>query len=449
MSPKQKSPEFPFAEMDLAEGSELPRLLREYQAEARKVYRGLAFPTLKDEAWRRTSLRDLDVKSLELSNGSAAPDQQAPVPEDLLTSVPDQERRGRGVIRPGRIEVELDQELQDQGVIFSDLANAAEQHPDLVKKILGSVVDPSEGKFAALTAGYSGQGLFVYVPRGVRVEGTLHSLTWAAANGKADFSQLLIYLEEGASLTYLHETSSPSESVKQSLTGENVEIVVGNNAHLKIIELQTLDSQNWSMAYKKAQLHRDARLDWVMSTLGSKLTKHFISMDLQDQGAEGRVSALFFAEDQQHLSFNTRQNHNAPRTNSDLLFKGGLTGDSRSVWRGMIYVAPGAQYIDGYQANRNLILSDQARSDSIPGLEILNNDVRCTHGSTIGKIDQEQLFYLQARGIPKPQAEQLILQGFFEVIFGQIPFERVRDRIWGQISDKLTAASGVSGQADR
>jgi len=445
MSPKQKTQEFSFAEMDLAEGGDLPSLLSDYQLEARKIYRGLAFPTSKDEAWRRTSLRDLDVNALELSNGTAAADQTAPVPEVLLASVPDQERRGRGVIRPGSVDVELDQPLQEQGVIFSDLAGAAEQHPELVSKVLGATIDPSEGKFAALTAGYSRRGLFVYVPRGVRVEGTLHSLTWAADTGKADFSQLLIYLEEGASLTYLHETSSPPGAEQQSLTGENVEVVVGDNARLNFIELQTLDSQNWSMAYKKAHLHRDARLDWVIATLGSELTKHFISVDLQDKGAEGRVSALFFGEDQQHLSFNTRQNHNAPRTNSDLLFKGGLTGNSRSVWRGMIYVAPGAQHIDGYQANRNLVLSDQARSDSIPGLEILNNDVRCTHGSTVGKIDQEQLFYLQARGIPKPQAEQLILQGFFEVIFGQIPYQQVRDRLWSQISDKLFSASGLAG----
>lgn len=443
MTTKQKITEFSFADQDPAADSSLPQLLRDYQGKARKIYRDLPFPSSDDEAWRRTSLRDLRVGALELSNGkTAAGASSGSIPEKLLTSVPDSERRGRAVIQSSGVEVELDPDLADQGVIFSSLEEAAADYPELVEKVLGATVDPAEGKFAALTAGYSTRGLFVYLPRGVEVEGALHSLTWAAGNGRADFSQLLIYLEEGASLTYLHETSSPIDSGGQSLTGENVEILVGDNAHLNFIELQTLDSQNWSMAYKKAHLHRDARLDWVIGTLGSKLTKHFISVDLQDKGAEGRVSALFFAEDQQHLSFNTRQNHNAPRTNSDLLFKGGLTGNSRSVWRGMIYVAPGAKHIDGYQANRNLVLSEGARSDSIPGLEILNNDVRCTHGSTVGKIDQEQLFYLQARGIPKPQAEQLILQGFFEVIFGQIPFEQVRERLWEQISEKLYANTG-------
>jgi len=161
-------------------------------------------------------------------------------------------------------------------------------------------------------------------------------------------------------------------------------------------------------------------------------------VDLIGKGAEGRVSGMFFADQKQHLSYNTIQRHLAPRTTSDLLFKGALDGKSRSVWRGMIYVASEAQYIDGYQANRNLILNSDARSDSIPGLEILNNDVRCTHGSTVGKIDPEQLFYLLSRGIPRLEAEQLVIQGFFDDIFSRFPLQEVGEQLWKKIITRIT-----------
>lgn len=412
-------------------------MLDEARQRAWETYRSLPFPSTQDEAWRRTSLRDLDTRALKLTNGRVSSPGTAELPGELLHPIAGKEAGGSAVLGPEGVSVFLDEDLVERGVLFMDLDTAARDHPGLVKNILGQVVSPEDGKFAALTAAYARKGLFVYVPENVRLDKALHSLTWAAGEGQAHFTQLLIYLEDGSSLTYLHETSSPPGAKRQSLLGENVEVLVGKNARLQLIELGTVDDQAWSMAHKKAVLSRDAHLDWVIAALGSKLTKHFISVDMEEAGAEGRVSALFFGDEGQHLSFNTRQNHLAPHTNSDLLFKGGLSGNSRSVWRGMIYVAPGAKNIDGYQANRNMVLSDQARSDSIPGLEILNNDVRCTHGSTVGKIDQEQLFYLQARGIPRPEAEQLILQGFFEVIFGRIPYHGIQERLWEDIRSKL------------
>jgi Fe-S cluster assembly protein SufD len=149
------------------------------------------------------------------------------------------------------------------------------------------------------------------------------------------------------------------------------------------------------------------------------------------------MSGFFFTDGTQHLDLDTQQNHHAPHTTSDLLYKGALREHSRSVWQGMIYVAPGAQKTDGYQANRNLILEPTARADSIPGLEILADDVRCTHGATVGKIDPDHLFYLQARGIPAPEAERLIVEGFFAPIMDRIPYERVRDRFYQAIQDKM------------
>ncbi len=212
---------------------------------------------------------------------------------------------------------------------------------------------------------------------------------------------------------------------------------MGPAASLRFVELQSLGNKTWNITHERAQVDRDASLDWIFGAMGSRLTKNFSDLDLIGTGASGRMSGFYFTDRQQHLDHDTQQNHLAPHTTSDLLFKGALKGNSRSVWQGMIYVAPGAQKTDGYQANRNLVLSPGARADSIPGLEILADDVRCTHGATVGKIDPELVFYLRSRGLPIGEAERLVVEGFFEPIMERIPFDGVRERFKGAIEARM------------
>jgi len=434
MARKQPEKGFNFSRDMIADSDKVPALLREFRSDAWQAYQELPFPTMKDEAWRRTSLSGFDFRKIQLPNGKE-------VPEKITGSILTDgilAKKSIALLSPAGVKINQTAQSIKQGVIFSNLTEAAKKHPDLVKKVLGKVVSPRDGKFAAATAAFANHGLFIYVPKGVEVSEPLFSIVFAPWEGTAHFFQCLIYLEEGSSLTYIHESLSPENSSQPSLTGENVEIFVGKNANLKIAEIQSYGDQVWSFSHKKALVDRDGYLEWEIGALGSYLSKHFISVDLIGQGAEGRVSGMFFADQKQHLSYNTMQRHLAPRTTSDLLFKGALGGKSRSVWRGMIYASPGAQYIDGYQANRNLILNSGARSDSIPGLEILNNDVRCTHGSTVGKIDPEQLFYLLSRGIPHLEAELLIIQGFFDDIFSRFPLPEVGEQIWKKIMNRVT-----------
>ena len=175
-----------------------------------------------------------------------------------------------------------------------------------------------------------------------------------------------------------------------------IEILVGQEASLKFVELQSWGEHVWNFSHERARVERDGQIDWIFGAIGSHLTKNFSDLDLVGEGSAGRMSGFYFTDHDQHLDHDTQQNHLAPHTTSDLLFKGALLDESRSVWQGMIYVAPGAQKTDGYQANRNLVLSRKARADSIPGLEILADDVRCTHGATVGQIDEDQVFYLLA-----------------------------------------------------
>jgi Fe-S cluster assembly protein SufD len=438
MANKKADTAFAFTKDMVLNSNQIPKILREYRTEAWKAYQELRLPSLKDEAWRRTSLRDFDFKGVKLAAMVELDEKKSKprfgvIPENLF------QERSTALLSPNGLEINLTEKLEKSGVIFSSIEKAAEDHPDLIGKILGKVISPEEGIFAAATGAFASQGIFIYVPKGIVVEEPLFSIAFSGGQSTAHFFQTLIYLEEGASLNFLQETISPFDQKDLSLTGENFEIIVGPNAHLKITELQNYNDKVWSFGHKRAHIERDGNLEWEIGALGSALSKHFVSIDLVGQGAEGRVSGMFFADQQQHLSYNTLQRHLAPRTTSDLLFKGALRGKSRSVWRGMIYVAPGAQHIDGYQANRNLVLDPDARTDSIPGLEILNNDVRCTHGSTVGKIDEEQLFYLLSRGIPRKDAEQLVIQGFFEDILSRFSLQEVGDELWTKIKDRLLA----------
>ena len=419
--------------------SDSPGILGDYRSQAWSAFENLPYPTTTDEAWRRTDIRSLDG-SVMLPQAETYLD-LPPIPERLLTPLVSDQHGGQITLLPGGVKTELSAEIAQKGVIFSDLETAARQYPEQLTKALGQIVKPEEGKFAALTGALAQNGVFVYVPRNVQVEQPLHSVLWAAGAGLAHFSHLIIWLEEGASLTYVHESASPDEAsqseVGQSLHGGIVEIHVGAGASLRFVELQSLGRNVWNFTHERAQVERDGNLDWIFGAIGSRLTKNFSDLDLVGQGATGRMSGFYFTDGAQHLDHDTQQNHMAAHTTSDLLFKGALKGHSRSVWQGMIYVAPGAQQTDGYQANRNLVLSENARADSIPGLEILADDVRCTHGATVGKIDPDLVFYLRSRGIPMDEAERLVVEGFFDPIMQRIPFEGVRVRFQQAIEAKM------------
>jgi Fe-S cluster assembly protein SufD len=215
---------------------------------------------------------------------------------------------------------------------------------------------------------------------------------------------------------------------------------------LTFVELQSWGEHVWNFTHERARLGQEAALNWIFGAVGSHLTKNFTEIDLDGPGAEGRMSGFYFADGDQHLDHDTQQNHLAPSGTSDLLFKGALLDRSRSVWQGMIYVAPGAQKTDGYQANRNLVLSPKARADSIPGLEILADDVRCTHGATVGQLEQEPIYYLMSRGLPRRDAERLVVDGFFAPVLERVPYERVRERFARMIDMKMSRA-GRGAQA--
>lgn len=433
--------EFPFnREMvyQITSRANTPEFIRNYRLNSWDLFERMQLPTISEEAWRRTNLRNMPISKFQIqTNGKLQAENLPPIPKKLLESLVGDESGGQIIFSPGSVDVKLDPILDKAGVIFTDLIHAEIQHPEVLSQVVGKIVRSEEGKFAALAAGMSQNGLLLYVPKGKRIELPFHSIFWEPGKNLALFSHIIVFLDEGSEATYVNEAASPSEHGGDSLHAGIVEIYIGKNANLRFVELQSWGDHVWNFTHERAQIEKDGSLDWIFGAVGSKLTKNFSDLDLIGQGASGRMSGFYFTNGSQHLDHDTQQNHFAPNTTSDLLFKGALKENSRSVWQGMIYVAPGAQKTDGYQANRNLILDPHSRADSIPGLEILADDVRCTHGATVGKIDKDQLFYLRSRGIPQKEAERLIVEGFFDPIMQRIPFEGVRNRFREAIHEKI------------
>ncbi len=430
IGPAAKEFSFTRADIPAANGD-----IASYRTQAWEAFKRLPIPATSEEPWRRTDLRNLPADLFSLPAQGAYKD-LPPVPVDLLKPLVADQHGGQIVLLPGGATVDLDEAIANQGVIFTDLKTAQGKHPEIVTRILGEIVKPEEGKFAALAGALSQNGVVLYIPKNVQVEQPLHSVLWGPG-AFAHVSHLLALVDEGASVTYVHESASPTETGADTMHAGIVEIKVKQGANLKFVELQSWGQHVWNFSHERARVERDGELDWIFGAIGSRLTKNFTELDLAGEGSTGRMSGFYFTDGKQHLDHDTQQNHFAPHTTSDLLFKGALKGKSRSVWQGMIYVAPGAQKTDGYQANRNLVLSPDARADSIPGLEILADDVRCTHGATVGNLEQEPLFYLKSRGIPEREAELLVVEGFFDPIMQRIPFEGVRERFQRAILHKM------------
>ena len=416
----------------MSNGKPEAEFLTKYRSKAWEAFEKAEIPQINEEAWRRTDIRKLEASIFQVADG----DSEVSIPEKLLKPVSDKGVGGQITLSPSGANIFLDQELKQKGVIFTDLKTAAQKHPKTLEKILGQIVKFDEDKFTAMTAALVKTGVLLYVPKGISVDKPLQSLFWGSGVGLAHFSHILVWLEDLSLATYLHEFASNNED-GQTLHSGIVEIYVGKGANLNFVEIQSWGNQVWNFTHERARVESDANLDWVVGALGSHLTKNFSEINLVGGGASGRLAGFYFTDGEQHLDHDTQQNHLAPNTTSDLLFKGALKDQSRSVWQGMIYVAPGAQKTDGYQSNPNLILSNDARADSIPGLEIMADDVRCTHGTTVGKIDPNEVFYLNSRGIPSKDAERLIVEGFFDPILKKIPFELVRERMRKVVIDKL------------
>ena len=348
---------------------------------------------------------------------------------------------GRAVSLNSRpVSSDLAPELAAKGVLFGSLDQLVAEHGELLRPYIERhVVDPGYDKFAALNAACWSGGSVLFVPAGVRVEQPLHALA-AMTDGGVDLSRTLVILQRRAEATLLTETASTGAQDSGFHCG-SIELLVEPEARLRYVNLQNWGSGVWHFAHQKAHVAQAAGLQWTIGALGARLAKVNQHVALTGQDAEAQVNGVMFTHGKQHLSYNTHQHHQAAYCRSDLLYKTALQDQSRTVWRGMIKVDEGAQRTDAYQRNDNLMLSRDARADSIPGLEIEADDVRCTHGSTAGRIDDTQVFYAMTRGYTRTEAMRMIVAGFFQQVFDRIAIESVREALGRAIGDRVRAIS--------
>jgi Fe-S cluster assembly protein SufD len=424
------------AVIELSASLNEPEWMLAFRLHAWEVFASLPVPTTQDEAWRRTDLRRFKLDNFGPSlNGAGVKGEN--IPAYLGAQLTDDAAGGVLVEADGVVkEYVLSDELKAQGIVFCDMHTAVREHGDLVRKyFMTEAVRVEEGKFAAMHGAFWRGGVFLYVPHNVVAAAPLHSALWATSG--RTFTHTLAVVDTNAEATFIDEFASPAKGEGQALHNGAIELIVRDGASLRYASLQDFGANVWQFNHERGRVGRDGKLDWITSVMGTRLTKAFQTSELDAPGGWARMSGIFFTNGRQHIDLDTQQNHNAPDTTSDLLYKGALKDQSRSVWQGMIKALPDSQRIDGFQANRNLMLDKTARADSIPGLEIQADDVRCTHASTIGKLDEEEVFYLMSRGIPRTEAIRMVIQGFFDPVMQRIPFEGVRGRIFARILEKV------------
>ena len=382
----------------MAEVATEPAWLSERRQRGASLARELPLPDQKAKGWEFTDLSGLEIDSYEAGAASAAI--EAP-----------------------------------EGATVLPLSEAIESHGELLHQRLGSLV-PIEDPFVARNEAAWRDGVLVHVAAGVRVEGPIRIEVPVEEAGTAVSRRTLVVLEEGAEAEVWEHSSSPDDGI-DALLNSVVELAVGQGATLRYVSTQDISESAWIFSSQRAQVERDGRLDWTALGFGSARGKVRMETKLAGPGAEARVTGGYAGGAGQHLDYDTTQEHAAPNTNSDLAFRGVLAAGSTAVWRGMIKVDPGAQQTDAFQESRNLLLSTDAHADAIPGLEILADDVRCTHAAAIAQIDRDQLFYLTSRGLDPAAAKGLIVEGFLESLVERLAEGPVRDEVSTALEARL------------
>ncbi len=402
-------------------GASGPAWLRERRLHAWQVYQDTPLPTTALEEWRYT-----DVARLAL-------DAVRPADVDIVPALPPQARAaldGKSVA--GRVyqvdarivELELEGDVAAQGVVLADLAAAATEHADLVESTLGTAVPPEAGKFAALNGALWSAGVLLYVPPGVHLDRPIRIVRWLSGDGIAVFPRTLIVADEGSRVAFVEEFASPDFDAPALSCGA-VEVIARQGAQVQHVAIQRWGRGVRHVSMQRTIAGRDASLDTLVVNLGASVARVDMAASLEGPGARSDMLGLYFGREEQHFDHNTRQDHVAPNASSDLLYKGALYDRAHGIFRGIIKVHPNAQRTDAYQTNRNLLLSEDARADSLPNLEIEADDVRCSHGATVGQLDEEEIFYLMTRGLTRTAAERLVVFGFFGEVLDRLPLPEV------------------------
>ena len=381
-----------------------PAWLQQQRELAQQTFERLPLPSRRDVEWQRFDIRKLNLDK------AASP----AITEKLSAS-------------PG------------SGVIFCDMATALAKHGDLVKEYLGKNIAPDEPrKFNALHASRWNTGAFLYVPRDVKITVPLEILY--TLTGSSGFPHTLVVIEPGAEATLVQKFvggPQPGTNGAPSIHASGTEVFVKEGAHLHYISYQNFNPNVFDFTLKRAHVGRDAEIDWVIGMFGASFQRYDIECIMEGEGGNSFMYGVGFAEHSQQFGQFTKQHHKTGNTVSDLLFKNVLRDSAITSYSGVIKVDKNANGTNAYQSNKNLVLSDKVRCDTRPILEIESNQLRCTHGATVGKLEDQHLFYLRARGLPEELAREVLLEAFLEPVLARIKVENVYKEFSSLIHNKV------------
>jgi Fe-S cluster assembly protein SufD len=410
--------------------------------EALGLYEALPVPSQETEEWRYTDLSGLDLDAYAPFVPGRRAANLDDIDESVLAALGEVGDRSGLLVQHNSetATVHLDPALAERGVLFVGLDEALAEHADLLEKRLHDLVPFDRTKLTALHGAFRTGGAFLYVPRGVAVELPLQVFTYLDADGAAIFPHLLVVAEEMAEVTIIDRMASPP--LGSALSDAITEIHAGPGARVRYVSLQDWGDGVTHLAVQRAALGRDAEIRSLAVSFGAALSRTEVEAVLTEPGGHSEMLGVYFTDGSQHFDHRSLQDHVAPNCTSDLLYKGALKESSRVVYSGLIHIHPGARKSDAYQTNRNIVLSDQAKADSIPNLEIENNDVRCSHAASVGPVSDDELFYLQSRGIPRDEAERLIVTGFFQEVLDRVSLSEVRAGLEAAIEGELRGGVG-------
>jgi Fe-S cluster assembly protein SufD len=402
-----------------------PEAIRRLRAQAFEEFAILPIPSQETEEWRYTDLSSFDLSFAPHTPGHGA----------RASGVAGDRAADRARQHSSLAMTTSNQDLDALGVVFCDLDDAAERHPDLLEDRLHALVPTARTKFTALHGAFRTGGTFLYVPVDVRVELPLQTLTYLDADGSAVFPHTVLVADRGADVTFIDRYASPD--LGRAFSDAIAEIYVGDGAHVRYASIQEWGSGVTHLGIQRATVGRDAEFRSLAIGFGASLARAEAETVLAGPGGFSEMLGVFFADGTQHFDHRSVQDHVAPDCTSDLLYKGALRDASRAVYSGWVHVRPGAQKTNAMQTSRNIVLSEHAKADAIPNLEIEANDVRCGHAASVGPVEEETLFYLESRGIPRSEAERLIVTGFFQEVLDRVGLEEVRRNAELAIQEEL------------
>jgi Fe-S cluster assembly protein SufD len=415
-----------------------PTWLAEERQAALRSFEATPWPTHKDELWRYTQLNRFRLDNLELITGPRSTE----VSERIKMRITDSDAEGV-IVHKGNQVVHYEAKIAEKGVIFTDLQTAIKEHGELVRQHLYSTVNATRSKYAAMNAALWENGTFLFVPKNVEVELPLGAF-YSADKGGIIAPRTLIVLEANAKATFIDEYTSEEFGERLFVSGA-VEIILADGAKLRYVNLQNWSRSVVHMNAMRAKVDRNARLESLTVNLGGDASRSEVDSLLDGPGSESEMLGLYFADKGQHFNLYTTQHHAKDHAFSDLLFKGALRDASNTVYSGVIVVDEGAQKTDAYQTNRNFLLDDASEAVSIPQLEIGANDVRCSHGSSVSPVPEDQRFYLMSRGLHPEVAEHVLVTSFLYEVTSRVTLPKVAEYVERIVQAKL----GVPGVKEK